>query len=605
MRSEASISSDLTVLAIGAIFVAGLVALGFRLARVQLVDAAKHSYDGARQSIRTVRTAGPRGRILARDGTVLADNRASVSIAVNPEGFQRRTWNDTVLAISNAVDAVSAAIGLRSTLTAGAISRHVRQRLARPLVAWRDVGDEAIARFAERAGEFPGFSCIETEERVYPEGRLAAHVIGFVGRRDAESVGGEQFNFRDKEMCGREGLEAFYDSYLRGSQGELQVTVDARGFAVEEKTVSEARRGPDLRLSIDVAVQRAVERQLRGERGACAALDPRDGSVLALASAPAYDLNILVPQLSPEINERLFRNARNDYRNRACFETYAPGSTFKTVTALAGLGAGVPPEMSYDCTGVFELGGMRLHCARRWGHGPIDMRHALKESCNTYFCNLGCDIGTNALFSAARAMGLGAKTGIDFPQDSAGVVPSAEYKRISYNLPWYASDLAHAAIGQGQLLVTPLQMARVAGAIGTGYLVRPRLGADAPVERTPLPFPERDLAVVREGMRMVVDGGTGKRAGEGVAAAVAGKTGTAEVGLGATRRKNAWFIAYAPAERPTVAIAMVIENGESGGGTAAPKVNTVLKSIFGEAEELEPRVGSRTPTRNSNLAGNR
>ncbi len=583
MRSEPSISSDLSVLAVGIVFIAGLAALGFRLARVQLVDAAKHSYDGARQSIRTVRTAGPRGRILARDGTVLADNRASVSIAVNPEGFQRRTWNETVLAISNAVDDVSGTIGLRSFLTAKAISRHVRQRLARPLVAWRDVDDEAIARFAEHAGEFPGFSCIETEERVYPEGRLAAHVIGFVGRRDAVSVGGEQFNFRDKEMCGREGLEAFYDSYLRGSQGEIQITVDARGFAVDEKTVSEARRGPDLRLNIDVAVQRSVERQLRGERGACAVLDPRDGAVLALASAPAYDLNILVPQLSPEINDRLFRNARNDYRNRACFETYAPGSTFKPVTALAGLGAGVPPDVSYDCIGVFSLGGMRLHCARRWGHGPIDMRHALRESCNTYFCNLGCDIGTNALFAAARAVGLGAKTGIDFPQDSAGVIPSAEYKRTRYNMPWYAGDLAHAAIGQGQLLVTPLQMARVAGAIGTGFLARPRLGADVPVERSPLPFAVRNLAVVREGMRMVVDGGTGKRAGEGVAVAVAGKTGTAEVGLGATRRKNTWFIAYAPAENPTVALAMVIENGESGGGTTAPKACEVFKTIFGEA----------------------
>ena len=582
MRSEASIVSDLSVLAVGVVFVAGLVALGFRLAHVQLVDAAKHSYDGARQAIRAVQTAGPRGRILARDGTVLADNRASVSIAVNPEGFQRRSWNDTVLAISNAVDEVSAVVALPVSLTTNAIARHVRQQLARPLVVWRDVGDEAIARFAERAAEFPGFTCIETEERVYPEGRLAAHVIGFVGRRETESAGGEKFNFRDKEMCGREGLEAFYDSYLRGSSGELQVTVDARGFAVEEKVLVEARRGPDLRLSLDVAVQRAVERQLRGERGACAVIDPRNGAVLALASAPSYDLNLLVPQLTPEINDRLFRNPRNDYRNRACFETYAPGSTFKPVTALAGLSAGVPPDVSYECTGVFELGGMKLHCARRWGHGPINMRHAIKESCNTYFSNLGCDIGTNALFSVARAMGLGAKTGIDFPQDSAGIVPSAEYKRSHYDMPWYASDLAHASIGQGQLLVTPLQMARLVGAIGTGFLTRPRLRADSPVERTPLPFSAQNLAVIREGMKMVVDGGTGHLAGDGVAVTVAGKTGTAEVGLGATRRKNTWFIAYAPAEKPTVAIAMVIENGESGGTTTAPKVNAVLKAIFGE-----------------------
>ena len=588
MRDNASIASDLSVLAVGVIIVAGLVALGFRLAQVQLVDAAKYSYDGARQAIRRVLTAGPRGRIIARDGTVLADNRATVSIVVNPEGFQRRSWNDTVLAISNAVDEVSAVVALPASHTTNVIARHVRQKLARPLVVWRDVGDEAIARFAEHASEFPGFSCIETEERVYPKGRLAAHVLGYVGRRETEPAGGEKFNFRDKEMCGREGLEAFYDSYLRGSSGELQVTVDARGFAVEEKVLVEARRGPDLRLSLDVAIQRAVERQLRGERGACAVIDPRDGAVLALASAPAYDLNLLVPQLTPEMNDRLFRNPRNDYRNRACFETYAPGSTFKPVTALAGLRAGVPSESSYDCVGVFELGEMRLHCARRWGHGPIDMRHAIKESCNTYFCNLGCDIGTNALFSAARAMGLGAKTGIDFPQDSAGVVPSAEYKRIHYDLPWYASDLAHASIGQGQLLVTPLQMARLVGAIGTGFLTRPRLRADSPVERTPLPFSAQNLAVIREGMRMVVDGGTGRLAGDGVAVAVAGKTGTAEVGLGATRRKNTWFIAYAPVEKPTVAIAMVIENGESGGGTTAPKVNAVLKAIFGE---LESRVG--------------
>ena len=161
-------------------------------------------------------------------------------------------------------------------------------------------------------------------------------------------------------------------------------------------------------------------------------------------------------------------------------------------------------------------------------------------------------------------------------------MPSAEFKRRNYNLPWYAGDLAQASIGQGQLLVTPLQMARVAGAIGTGRLVRPHLRADAPVESSAIPFSAGQLAVVREGMRMVVDGGTGRLAGEGVAVKVAGKTGTAEVGRGATRRKNTWFIAYAPAESPTVAVAMVVENGMSGGGTTAPKVGEVLKTIFGE-----------------------
>ncbi len=582
MRDERHFASDMSVLATGALYVAGLVVLAFRLAQVQLKDSAKYMEDGSRQSVRRVQTAGPRGRIIAKDGTILANNRASVSVVVNPESFQRRSWSATVAAISNAVAEVSFAMGLPVSLSASAIERHVRQQLARPLVVWRDIDEESIARFAEREREFPGFECMETEERVYPEGRLAAHVIGYVGRGETESAGTERFNFRDKEMKGRAGLEAFYDGYLRGSPGEMQVTVDARGFAVGEETVVEARRGPDLVLSIDPKIQRAVERQLRGEYAACAVIDPRDGSVLALASAPSYDLNLFVPTLSRDMFDRYVGNHR--CRNRACFETYAPGSTFKPITALAGLAAGTSSLRAYECTGVYELPGMRLHCARRWGHGPIDMRHALKESCNTYFCYLAMNIGTNALFSAARAFGLGERTGLDFPQDSAGIVPSEEYKRRNYGVSLFPGDLAQAAIGQGQLLVTPLQMARVAGAIGTGYLVRPHLRADAQSERTPLPFSKGALAVVREGMRMVVDGGTGRLGGEGVAVEVAGKTGTAEVGRGATRRKNTWFIAYAPASDPTVAVAMVIENGASGGGTTAPRVAEVLKTIFGEAQ---------------------
>ena len=259
---------------------------------------------------------------------------------------------------------------------------------------------------------------------------------------------------------------------------------------------------------------------------------------------------------------------------------YAPGSTFKPVTALAALNEGIPDSLTYECTGVYEIGEMKLRCARRWGHGPENLRTALRDSCNPYFCNLAMEAGTNALVSAARALGLGQKTGIDFGVDMAGVVPDDEWKRRQYGCGWYVGDLAQMSIGQSMLLVSPLQMARLAGAIGTGYLAVPRLKAGEHAELKPLPFREEHLRAVREGMELVTSAGSARSACEGVAVKVAGKTGTAEVGTGANRRNNTWFIAYAPADRPTVAIAMVIERGESGGSTTAPKVGNILRGIF-------------------------
>ena len=381
----------------------------------------------------------------------------------------------------------------------------------------------------------------------------------------------------------------YYDSFLRGVPGERKVLVDARGFAIREWTAVAPRKGPDLDLTIDAGLQAVVERQLAGHKGACAAIDPRNGEVLALASAPGFDPNLFVPVLKQDVYDRYAKDPSKPLLNRACAGAYAPGSTFKPVTALAGLSSGFSPRETYVCDGAYELGAMKLHCSSRWGHGPVDMRRALMKSCNPYFCNLAMDIGTNALMRAARAFGLGTKTGLDFGSDMAGTVPDAAWKAKMYRERWYPGDLAQMSIGQGMLLVSPLQMARVAGAIGTGRLVTPRLKKGLPAESVALPFPKEQLEVVRDGMRMVVAGdgvsrGTGWRAGEGVAAEVCGKTGTAEIGRGATRRNNTWFIAYAPAKSPTVAIAMVIENGESGGGTTAPKVGAVLKAIFGEKD---------------------
>lgn len=580
--------SGLSCLLLAAVFAAGLLHLGVRLKEVQIDDSAGYSYANARQSVRRVQTAGVRGRILDRRGRVLAANRRSVSVVCLPTAFQKRTWEATAVAIEEAVSNVAAAIGRPSPLSARAIRRHIRQSLAMPLFVWRDIGDRELAVLSERGGEFPAFAVEESVERHYPEGALAAHAIGYVGRdAGAAEAGDERFSFVAPELRGRSGLEAYYDSFLRGVPGERKLLVDARGFAMRGWEVVEPQRGPDLRVSLDVAIQREAERQLRGETGACVVIDPVNGDVLALASSPGYDLNDFVPVLGREVYGRYAGDPAKPLLNRASGGLYAPGSTFKPVTALAGLEAGWPERETYFCDGAFVLGSLRLRCSNRWGHGWLDVRRAIMKSCNPFFCDLAMSAGTNAVGGAARAFGLGAATGIDLGVDAAGVVPDGEWKMRTYREPWYPGDLAQMAIGQGMLLVTPLQMARVAGAMGTGFLVAPRLNLDVPVSRSRLPFAASHMAAVREGMRFVVSGdgesrGTGWRGGEGVPVPVSGKTGTAEVGTGERRRKNAWFIAYAPSDSPTVAVALVVENGESGGTTAAPRACAVLRAAFGE-----------------------
>jgi len=590
MKSPDVVFGSRTCLVTAGVILLGLVYLGVRLKAVQVDDAAKYTDASSRQSVWRVKTPGPRGRILDRHGSVLAGNRPSVALVCQLSQFQRRSWNDTIAEVTRAVEAVGKLLGRKALPDHDDICRHVRHReRALPLTVFRDLSERELAVFCEHSLEFPGFLVETGEERCYPEGELAAHTIGYVGRRTIGVGDATDANYRIvlPETVGKAGLEAYYDGFLRGVAGERKLLVDARCITIREWTALEAQRGPDLKLTLDTTIQREVESQLEGLVGACVVMDPRNGDVLALASAPGYDLNRCVPIFTADYYRGLCDNPDKPLLNRAVAGGYAPGSTFKPITALAGLTSGHSAASTCECTGVFVAGKMRLHCTARWGHGEMDMRHALMKSCNPYFCNLGLEVGTNALVAAARAMGLGARTGIDFTSDYGGVVPDADWKQRRYREKWFVGDLVQMSIGQGMLLVSPLQMARVAGALGTGYLVTPHLKLDQAAERRALPFSESQLKVVRDGMRMVVAGdgavrGTGWRAGEGVAVEVAGKTGTAEVGVGARKRNNTWFIAFAPADAPVVAVAMVVENGVSGGGTVAPKVAKILKVVFND-----------------------
>ena len=596
MKSE-TLASRLACAAAGGLMIVGFLVLAVKLKVVQLEQSALYRGKQEAQSVRTVLTPGNRGRILDCRGRPLADNIALRQVVVRPEFYQKKSTEDTVSNIVSAIRRAESILGRRADATPRDVRRHVRQVLALPFVVWGSVGEEELARFYEHEQELPGFACETESSRRYPYGAFAAHVIGRVGRDSIRAVTGERrVNFDDREMRGREGVERFYDAFLRGRPGTENVLVDARGFAIRRWTVVEPKKGPDLRLALDMDVQAAAEEALQGRVGACVVLDAQTGGVLAAASAPSYDLNDCVPVFTAERYAALKEDAGMPLLNRTFAGQYPPGSTFKPICALAGLESGWDPDAVYECTGVYVLGKMHIRCTARWGHGFLDIRDALKKSCNPFFCNLGLRTGTNALCAAARTFGLGAATGVDHPADAAGVVPDAGWKRAHYNEPWYAGDLAQMSMGQGMLLVSPLQMARVAGALGTGFLVTPRIKAGMAAEARNLPFARANLDIVREGMRRVVDGGTGRRGGEGVEAFVIGKTGTAEVGMGRNRRKHTWFIAYAePDERTTkpsaltrrVALAMVVERGESGGGTTAPRAAHVLRRIF-NAEEASP-----------------
>ena len=607
MKSDTMPVRAATFTILASVFAIGFATLAARLKVEQVDRVAEHRGRLESQSSRIVQTAGLRGRILARDGTVLAGNRRSLVIAIRPESF--RTTLKDVPAILEAVARLRPLVGRDPSITERSVERHLKYEIACPMPVWTDLADEELARFEEHYDEHPEFDCVSEAERVYPLGAFAAHLIGRVGREFATAVNGNRtVNYAEKELVGREGLERQYDLYLRGKPGEEHVIVDATGRVKERLDAADgvaAVNGPDLRLTLDVGLQRAAEAALSGWCGAFAAIDPRDGSVRALASAPSYNLNDCVPVLREETYAALTNAPGNPLLFRAVAGQYAPGSTFKPITALAGLGAGWRPDEKYTCEGVYRMGqSFRLRCTS-WSHGSIDVVEALKFSCNPFFCNLGMQSGTGAVVRAARAFGLGSRTGIDYPVDAAGIVPDGEWKKRTQGESWYPGNLAQMSVGQGFLLVTPLQMARVAAAIGSGRLAMPRINSGVPPETIALPFPKAHLDLVRKGMEEVVygSGGTGSRAGTGVAAHVIGKTGTAQVGsreLG-NRRLVVWFIAYAtPVEtskyREPLALAMTFTHrrtpgggyetlrGEhDGGGTlVAPLVAEILRKVYGE-----------------------
>jgi penicillin-binding protein 2 len=587
---------------IALLFSVAILFLAQALYHVQVVQGAVFSNDQARQSIRRVQVPGTRGKIVDRNGICLAENRASYCIAYYVEELRKRgKWINTINAVNENIDKLAVMLGVPRDLSYAAVSNHVIRSLPMPLIAWKDVDSVTLARWAENADQFPGVDVYVQPERFYPEKMLAGQRLGYVRRdRPPRPRPGEDAHFYLPEMYGAIGLESYYNDWLTGQLGEQLIRVDARGYKHKVWEGEPAVAGRDLTLTLDVTIQRVLESALYEKRGAGVVIDPRNGEILAMASMPTFNPNEFIPVIRQGAWKRLVEDEAHPLLNRAIQGRYAPGSIFKPVTAFAALGLkDFDPNTTHTCSGTFELGTMRLRCWDTYGHQEIALRKAIEQSCNSYFCNLGNTIGYSTIYAQAEALGFGTKTGIDLPSENAGLLPDEQWKLSRMNDRWRPGDTCQLAIGQGLLLATPLQMALLAATIANGGNVyQPHLvkkeGVPEPLRK--MNWSEAALAVVKGGMQDVVTHGTGRRV-QLRGTSVSAKTGTAEVDVNGARHKNTWVMAFAPTEEPRIAIAMVVEDGESGGKTVAPLVKEVLVSIFGERTNIPPvNVEASLPT---------
>jgi penicillin-binding protein 2 len=559
-----------------------------RLVQLQVVEGARNRKLADENRIRVIRRPAARGNILDRKGRVLAGSGLAFSVCVVPEE----------LGVAGSEEPVAVLAGLL-----GLQEREVREKLAgyrasggEPVVIWREASPEVVARLEEEAVYLSGVSTIAFAVRHYPYGSLAAHSIGYVREVSPEDLAGNA-DYRLGDLIGKAGVEKVADDILRGIDGGDQIEVDARGKRVRTLGTVAPRPGQDVRLTLDLEVQLAAEEALGDRTGAVVAMDPESGEILALVSHPGYDPNLFAGPVTPVQWKRLTGPGRPQH-NRAISSSYPPGSVFKPVTAAAALEAGVCDEQSrFYCSGVYRLGRWKLRCWRLGGHGAIDFIEGFAQSCNVMFAGLGRRVGSEKLHQMATRFGLGRKSGIDLPQEVNGLVPSASWKKRERHQPWYPGDTCQMAIGQGDCLTTPLQVAREFAVLANGgYLVRPhviaRVGKKRAesdrAERRSLGLRPETIAALRAGAESVLAaGGTAHRIASDKYR-IAGKTGTAQNPGGAS---HAWFAGYAPAEEPRLVVAVVVEHGEHGSTVAAPIARHVLDAALLSSEERRPWPG--------------
>jgi penicillin-binding protein 2 len=580
-----------------------LVAFGvifFRLWYLQVLSGDNYLKEARNNQQREIKVEAPRGEIVDRDGRVLVDNRTGLAVKVTPDKLPRDARKR-----QEVYHRLGRLLGMRTRRIERAVGKQLKALPFSAATVKQDVSGPVVAYILERQEDFPGVTVERVFLRQYPHHTIGAHLFGTVGEVTKEEMKDPRYrgvNLGDR--VGQSGIEQQYDRFLRGRDGASKVQVDALGTLKRELSIVEPRQGRQLRLSIDIDLQKAGQEALAGGtgRGAFVVMNVRNGEVVALGSQPSFDPNIFSKVIKPSDYRRLSDPANGaPLSNRATQGLYPTGSTFKLITATAGLESGVftPDTVLFD-GGSLTVGGVTFKNAGGGGHGALALRQALTVSSDVFFYQLGRDMnGSLNLQRWAHRLGLGRRTGIDLPGELPGLIPTPRwrnrlFKEHKTDRPWSVGDNINLSVGQGDLQADPLQLAVAYATIANGgNVLAPRIGlriedsAGRAIQELDAP-PTRHLNInpafreaILEGLRGAASqpGGTSAKVFAGFPIPVAGKTGTAEKGAG--RADQSWYVALAPYPSPKYVVAVTDEAGGFGADTAAPMARSILAKLFG------------------------
>ncbi len=573
--------------------------LAYGLWRLQVMQSDYYSLAAEKNRIRNVPVLAPRGKILDREGRIIVDNYPS---------FSALLLRDSSRDLNADADLIAQGLHLDPTEVRTRIRRFASMPQYQPIFLKEDITPDELAFVEAHRNELPELDTIVAHRRLYPRNGFMAHLIGYVGEVSEDMLNQAQFElYNPGDVVGVSGVERQYNTVLMGQNGSRQALVDSHGREVGRLGETEAVAGKPLKLTVDIDLQIAAEEALAGKNGAIVAMDPHTGEILAMVSGPTFDPNDFAVHVSREEWNKLVTDPDKPLLNKAIQAQLAPGSTFKIIMSVAGWQEGIAQTLHVNCTGGAEFYGRRFGCWVKGGHGGVELEKAIYQSCDVFFYTLAEKLGIDRIAKYATALGLGQKTGIDLPNEVAGVMPSEEWKIRNFKQKWFAGETISVGIGQGAIAITPVQLLRAISAISMGgrmvvpHVINP---TDMPpnyvetqhyTEVKNIPIDPAGWTFITDAMgRVLLPEGTAPSAHiPGID--IAGKTGSAQIVSLATRARfknsddlaqNGWFVGFTPRRNPDIVVCILFQGGEH--GRLAARLATQVIKAYVEKQRRTP-----------------